>query len=372
MPYYPDIEWSIQVCSILGSSPATNFTKMQVFRFLLTTCLLLGMPFLTFWNFLKKGATLLEFVEVMSNFTTFTHSLVKTTVMFFNRKKIKKLFDITKDEFWPLPDYEKTARYTRIGRNFFFGLSFGFSACAVAKLYIYGESKAGLYRPDWCPQQLFFALVDMMYIYMTLGINACDITFRTILILIIAQFKMLNEEVLTMFDPKKDVKLSRKDFKKRFKRCVDHYSLMLDFSKGVCEAFDKAFIVMIGASMLSTCASLYIIMGHKNMQQIVERLFHIGIVFYAVGYCYANLGQELSNEVEDVTQSVYLSHWETLVLDHESRDFLLFFTRSQRKYALSAAGFIQFDLDLDMFMVLIKSAISYCIKGVMVQIQYQI
>ncbi|VEN61571.1 unnamed protein product, partial [Callosobruchus maculatus] len=352
MPYYPDIEWSIQVCSILGSSPATNFTKMQVFRFLLTNFLLIGFPFLTFWNFVdKKGATLPEVVEVMSNFTTFFHALGKTTVMFFNRRKIKKLFDITKEEFWPLPDYEKTVKSSRMGRNFYFGLSFSFSACAVAKLYIYGESKAGVYRPQWFPQQVFFVMIDIMYIYMTLGFNACDVTIRTILILLTTQFKMLNEELLTMFDSKKDTKVSRKVFKKRFKRCVDHYSLMIDFSKGVCEAFDKAFLVMISASMLSTCASLYIIMGHKNTQQILERVVHIGIVLYAVGYCYSNLGQKLSNEVEDITQSIYLSHWETMVLDHESRDFLLFFTRTQRKYALSAAGFIQFDLDLDMFMV---------------------
>ncbi|VEN61570.1 unnamed protein product [Callosobruchus maculatus] len=361
MPYYPDIEWSIQVCSILGSSPATNFTKMQVFRFLLTNFLLIGFPFLTFWNFVdKKGATLPEVVEVMSNFTTFFHALGKTTVMFFNRRKIKKLFDITKEEFWPLPDYEKTVKSSRMGRNFYFGLSFSFSACAVAKLYIYGESKAGVYRPQWFPQQVFFVMIDIMYIYMTLGFNACDVTIRTILILLTTQFKMLNEELLTMFDSKKDTKVSRKVFKKRFKRCVDHYSLMIDFSKGVCEAFDKAFLVMISASMLSTCASLYIIMGHKNTQQILERVVHIGIVLYAVGYCYSNLGQKLSNEVEDITQSIYLSHWETMVLDHESRDFLLFFTRTQRKYALSAAGFIQFDLDLDMFMVLVKTAISYC------------
>ncbi|VEN54757.1 unnamed protein product [Callosobruchus maculatus] len=221
MPYYPDIEWSIQVCSILGSSPATNFTKMQVFRFLLTNCLLIGFPFLTFWNFVdKKGATLPEVVEVMSNFTTFFHALGKTTVMFFNRRKIKKLFDITKEEFWPLPDYERTIKSSRMGRNFYFGLSFSFSACAVAKLYIYGESKAGVYRPQWFPQQVFFVMIDIMYIYMTLGFNACDVTIRTILILLTTQFKMLNEELLTMFDSKNDTKVSRKVFKKRFKRCL--------------------------------------------------------------------------------------------------------------------------------------------------------
>nr|CAI5855589.1 unnamed protein product [Callosobruchus analis] len=155
---------------------------MQVLRYLISICLMLGFPYLTFYNFIdKNGVTLTEVVEVMSNFTTFFHALGKTTVMFFNRKKIRKL--------------------------------------------------------------------------------------------------------------------------------------------------------------------------HKNNQQVVERVVHIGIVLYAVGYCYSKLGQALSNEVEDITGSIYLSQWETLVLDHDYRDFLLFYTRTQKKYALSAAGFIQFDLDLDMFMV---------------------
>ncbi|CAH1956312.1 unnamed protein product [Acanthoscelides obtectus] len=191
MPYYPDLEWIIGVCSFLGSSPATGFTPRQIFHFFITCCLLIGFPFLTLWNFVDKGgATLQEVVERISNFTTLFHALSKTTVMFFNRKKIKEL--------------------------------------------------------------------------------------------------------------------------------------------------------------------------HKNNQQVVERILHIGIVLYAVGYCYSNLGQALSNEIEDVTQNIYLSKWETLVLDRKSKDFLIFFTRTQKKYALSAAGFIQFDLDLDMFMVLVKSALSYC------------
>nr|CAI5855590.1 unnamed protein product [Callosobruchus analis] len=202
---------------------------MQVLRYLISICLMLGFPYLTFYNFIdKNGVTLTEVVEVMSNFTTFFHALGKTTVMFFNRKKIRKLFDITRDEFWPIPNYEETVKSSRIGRRFYFTLSFSFSACAVAKLYIYGESKAGVYRPDWFPQQAFFALVDIMYIYMTLGFNACDVTIRTILILLTTQFKMLNKELLTMFDTSGGEKLDRAVFKKKFKKCVDHYSLMME------------------------------------------------------------------------------------------------------------------------------------------------
>ncbi|VEN63860.1 unnamed protein product, partial [Callosobruchus maculatus] len=256
MPYYPDIEFSIKLANVIGDHPLKDFTKMQVFLYSISWLLIPVAPFLTIMKLCNENEITVEaLIGVSCNITVYLHGMVRCSVLFFGRRQMKSLIETTK-HFWTLENYDIIVRKTRKETIIYTSIIFSFTLSGCVKRHL-NLSETGLYFPPWAPKHLVVLVQDIATEWELLGFIASDILFRTLIIQLTMQLKLLNRRLLKLYDfDEHDEQMIQNEFRV----CVEHYVMLIRCAEGINKLYSKLFMVAFASLTFSCTVSLYMVM----------------------------------------------------------------------------------------------------------------
>ncbi|VEN49768.1 unnamed protein product, partial [Callosobruchus maculatus] len=135
---------------------------------------------------------------------------------------MKSLIEITK-HFWAMENYDIIVRKTRKGRITYTWIIFSFILSGCVKRHL-NVRETGLYFPQWAPKHIWVLVQDIAAEWGLLGFISSDILFRTLLIQLTVQLKMLNRNLLKLYDFEED---DEKMVQNKFRECVEHYVILI-------------------------------------------------------------------------------------------------------------------------------------------------
>nr|CAI5825860.1 unnamed protein product [Callosobruchus analis] len=211
---------------------------MQVFRYSISWILLLFPPTLTIMKLCNEDDISVKgLIGVSTNITMYIHGLIRTSVLFFGRRQMKYLIETTK-QFWAMEDYEAIVRRTRKERITYTWITVSFVLVGCLKRHL-NVRETGLYFPQWAPKHV----QDLAQEWGLLSFISYDILFRTLLIQITIQLKMLNGRLLTLYDLKaNDANITHA----KFTEIVEHYVILIRCADGINKLFSKVFLGYTG------------------------------------------------------------------------------------------------------------------------------
>ncbi|VEN49767.1 unnamed protein product, partial [Callosobruchus maculatus] len=224
MPYYPDIEFCIKLADYIGYHPFKGYTLVQVLRYGISWALLTFPPILTIVKLSQDNEkkSVLKIIGVSLNITMYLHGLFRNSVLFFGRKEMKAVIEATKN-FWDLENYDVIVRKTKRERQTYTFIIFLFILTGCVKRHL-NVRATGLYFPPWAPKHLLVLIQDMASEWDLLTFIASDIFFRTLVIQMNMQLRMLNDRLLKVYDVDED---DEKMIQQKLKECVEHYVVLI-------------------------------------------------------------------------------------------------------------------------------------------------
>nr|CAH7743937.1 unnamed protein product [Callosobruchus chinensis] len=301
MPYYPDIEFCIKLADLIGYHPFKGFTKMQVFRYSISWMLLPFAPILTITKLCNENEiTVKKFIGVSINITMYLHALFRNSVLFFSRRQMKSLIEITK-HFWAMEDYDIIVRKTRKGRITYTWIIFSFILSGCVKRHL-NVRETGLYFPQWAPKHIWVLVQDIAAEWGLLGFISSDILFRTLLIQLTVQLKMLNRRLSNLYDFEEH---DDRMVQNKFREYVEHYVILI---------------------------------RSQDSRLVIEGALHIITVLYMISFCYCLPAQDMTTEISNLSMSAYFSNWQNYTKN--TKDIILVIQAAQKRFEISAGGII--------------------------------
>nr|CAI5825863.1 unnamed protein product [Callosobruchus analis] len=264
---------------------------------------------------------------------------------------MKSLIEITK-HFWAMENYDIIVRKTRKGRITYTWIIFSFILSGCVKRHL-NVRETGLYFPAWAPKHVWVLVQDIAAEWGLLGFISSDILFRTLLIQLTVQLKMLNGRLLKLYDFEEG---DAKTVQIKFREYVNHYVVLIRCAEGINKLYSKIFIVTITCDIFSCTVSLYMIMGNQDSRLVVEGALHIITVLYMISFCYCIPAQNMTNEISNLSMSAYCSNWQNYTKN--TKDLVLVILAAQKRFEISAGGIIP--LNVQTLLSACKSMISYC------------
>ncbi|VEN59361.1 unnamed protein product [Callosobruchus maculatus] len=207
--YYPDLEWFLILANLLGVHPEKKG---------LTVVMLSRMDHVDITDVLR----------CLSNFTVFIHSMFKLSTLYFKRSQVLHLFEQTRYRFWNIKGYDQMVKSTKWIRNMHASFFIIYTVTTMIKPHMKGGRSLSfrIYTPEWVPRMAVLLYEDFAVVVGISSLVAFDLLVRTFLVLAEAQFKMLNQEFLLLYD--------RHEFDQgllyqRIRKCVQHHSFLIDW-----------------------------------------------------------------------------------------------------------------------------------------------
>ncbi|VEN55162.1 unnamed protein product [Callosobruchus maculatus] len=338
MPYYPDIEFCIKLANVIGYHPLKGFTKVQVFLYSISWMLLPVAPFLTITKLCKGNEITVEaLVGVSCNITVYLHGLFRNSVLFFGRKQMKSLIETTK-QFWPLENYDVIVRKTRKETLTYTWMIFSFTLSDCVKRH-FNLPATGLYFPQWAPKHIWVLVQDIATEWELLGFIASDILFRTLIIQLTMQLKLLNQKLLKLYDSDEH---DEQMIQNKLRECIEHYVILIRCAEGINKFFSSFLMVAFSCDTFSCTVNLYIIMRAQDPRIIAEGMLHILAAFYMISFCYCIPAQAMTNEISSVSTSAYLSNWQNY--SKNTKDIILVILAAQKQFEVTAGGIVPLNM----------------------------
>ncbi|VEN47684.1 unnamed protein product [Callosobruchus maculatus] len=263
---------------------------------------------------------------------------------------MKSLIETTK-HFWALEDYDIVVRRTRRGRilHTFFMCSFIMSGSVKRHL---NPQATGLYFPQWAPKHLLMLVQDIATQWEILGFISSDILFRTLIIQLTLQLKMISQRLLKLYSDEHDEKM----IQNKLRECIEHYVVLIRYAEDINKLYSKIFVVSFSCLTFSCTVSLYMIMRNHDPKIIVEGMLHIILSLYMISFCYCVPAQAMTNEIANVSTSAYFSNWQNY--SKNTKDIILVILAAQTRFEISAGGIVP--VNVETLLSACQSMISYC------------
>ncbi|VEN59369.1 unnamed protein product [Callosobruchus maculatus] len=186
----------------------------------------------------------------------FLASMFKLSTLYFKRSQVLHLFEQTRYRFWNIKGYDQMVKSTKWIRNMHASFFIIYTVTTMIKPHMKGGRSLSfrIYTPEWVPRMAVLLYEDFAVVVGISSLVAFDLLVRTFLVLAEAQFKMLNQEFLLLYD--------RHEFDQgllyqRIRKCVQHHSFLIDFMNRFTDIFSTALLLFVaGLNMIYTCYSL--------------------------------------------------------------------------------------------------------------------
>nr|CAI5848942.1 unnamed protein product [Callosobruchus analis] len=339
MPYHPEIEFCLKIQRAIGNDPRKGRTFSQWLAFILFDFLQIILPALTLLTLLKADhVAVASLIKLALNFTTVGHRLFRQATLFFNHRKILYLLEATK-KFWPMENYEEVTKTLKRNGNIYVCLAAFHVISAIIKRMLMAHT-SGLYVPKLIPRWAVIAVVDICHIVGATAFTSYDIMVYTFMVLVSKDMELLNRKFLKFFDEQiyEDVK----KFKLELKECVDKYIALKEFCTIMNEVYARCMMITLFATTTACTVSLYNILETMDPRILADSITYMSIGFYYMAIFYCIPGQKLADQVELMSQNVYLSNWQ----DHpkENKDLLIVLSNTQVEFGIRAGGLIPINM----------------------------
>nr|CAH7730623.1 unnamed protein product [Callosobruchus chinensis] len=296
--YYPDLEWFLTLANLLGVHPEKKGSVGQMLLYTTILCSCLSIPGLTIVMLsLMDHVAITDILRYLSNFTMFIHSMFKLSTLYFRRSQVLDLFERTRYRFWNIKDYDEMVQSTKWIRNTHAYFMIIYTVTAMIKPHMKGGRTLSfrIYTPESIPRMAVLLYEDFVIIAAISSLVAFDLLVRTFLVLAEAQFRMLNQEFLLIYDRHE---LDQGLLYQRIKKCVEHHSFLIDFMNRFSDIFSTALLLFVGNITLSLCICMY-----AMLQEIVGVFDH----------AYSHRIFDNDNNFKNVSRSFNINHWVHLI-----------------------------------------------------------
>ncbi|VEN59367.1 unnamed protein product [Callosobruchus maculatus] len=344
--YYPDLEWFLTLANLLGVHPEKKGSTVQMLIYTTILCSCLSIPGLTVVMLSRMDhVAITDVLRCLSNFTTFIHALMKLSTLFFRRKQVLDILQLTNTHFWKVDrnsEYiDSTLKKTSRLRVFYVTSVYLFALSSVVKPHINGGMTFKCYKPQWLPRYVLLAFEDIISFAINSVFCCFDVLMMTLLTLAQVQFRMLNDRIDQIYNLNRPQKI-----RKNMRECINHYNFLIDFTSRFKRAFSITLLLFVGNISISLCICMYVISTDPPLHVVIEAFLHLVAGLNMIYICYSAPAQGLMDEANRVSRSIYFSAWYHFPSD--SKDVLTFLIGTQKKYEISAGGIVR--IDMEMFM----------------------
>ncbi|VEN59366.1 unnamed protein product [Callosobruchus maculatus] len=338
--YYPDLEWFLILANLLGVHPEKKGSTVQMLIYTTILCSCLSIPGLTVVMLSRMDhVDITDVLRCLSNFTVFIHGTIKISTLYLKRSQLFNLLERTRYRFWKLKNYDQMVKSTKWIRNMHAYIMITYTVAQMIKPHMRGRPlKFRIYTPDWIPRVAVLLYEDFVMMSGISSIVAFDVLVRTFLVLAEAQFKMLNQEFLLLYD--------RHEFDQgllyqRIRKCVQHHSFLIDFMNHFSDTFSTALLIMVGDMTLSLCTVMYaMVQDHFNITYWVHLAAGLNIMYT----CYSWPAQDLTNQANEVPNSIYFSHWQNHLAS--AKHLLMALPECQKPFEIKAGRLLKVDMGM--------------------------
>nr|CAI5865529.1 unnamed protein product [Callosobruchus analis] len=331
MMYYVDLMWCVNLGNFLGVHPEKQNSILQKLQYTFILVFSLTISFLTILLlYYKKGpVTVKDLAAVSPNFTLFFHALMKLSTLFFRRKQVFDILQLTNTHFWEVDrdsgSINVTLKKTTRLRIFYVTSVYLFALSSVVKPHINGGMTFKCYKPQWLPRYVLLAFEDIISLAINSVFCCFDVLMMTLLTLTQVQFRMLNEKIYKIYNLN-----SPENVRTNMRECINHYNVLIDFTSRFKQAFSITLLLFVGNISISLCICI------PPLHVVIEAFLHLVAGLNMIYICYSAPAQALMNEANRVGRSIYFSRWYQFPSD--SKDVLTFLIGTQKKYEISAVA----------------------------------
>ncbi|VEN46151.1 unnamed protein product, partial [Callosobruchus maculatus] len=353
------IDRSLFLMNIFGVHPAKVGSKIQfvVFLFFIINYLIT-----TYWMImyfiLKDDKDVIMFITLIANVLCTVHALLYHVCLYVQRPKIMELLNDMQTNFWDIENYSNddlrsthhhTTKLLRIKYVMFCCMVF---SCGLT--YFYGRILEDMetvpenmlfesYIPDGMNFWVEFLLEHIPAYGLMLLEIALDFLICTILSLTTLQFKLLRYELERVFDTTVDqsMKISEK-----IRKCNMHHTFLLSFRTMLNDAFSMLMLAYIGVVVMILCMEIYLMFQMDSIGNILKTVVYSALMFFEFFICYCYPAQDLTDEADKLSESIYSSGWYDYPI--HQKDVLMLTGKTQIQVIFTVGGILKLDLPTGM------------------------
>ncbi|CAH2000654.1 unnamed protein product [Acanthoscelides obtectus] len=295
------IDHCLRLMNVLGVHPAKSGEKMQTVRYVFFLAHHVALMYLVLWLAEAKGRdmSLLEQIDIFTNFLAQLHAILNLLCLYTQRPKIMALLKDMDERFWRVDSYDHQPElkqaylvlFNKARVKYIIYMTMMISCCVS---YHYGRLvKDGRhidnnlpfksYLPGWMPFWVLFAWQHIASFGLVSTEIAMDVMIYSILSLTALQFKLLQHEMENIFSLENDKKCEVMDLlKKRIKRCDDHHTLLLNFRTELNDAFSGLLLVYLEVITVILCIELYFLSILDDLEDIIRALVYGALMFFTL------------------------------------------------------------------------------------------
>ncbi|KAG5898285.1 hypothetical protein JTB14_008628 [Gonioctena quinquepunctata] len=210
------------------------------------------------------------------------------------------------------------------------------------------------YRPNWIPVKYLAIYQGLIAPQTVLSLLGSDMLFLGLVKLTQIQFKLLNQEMKTIFD-----EINDDDFeevtKRRLSRCIRHHLFLLDFGKRIGNIFSVGIFVYVVVLVLHMCVEMYLSSVLTSPFMYIQSIFISMAGVYIFGFVYCIPAHSLVDEAEKVSYSIFSSKW----YEHPkyAKEIMMIMIGSKTNLTIKACGIL--NIDLVTCLSTVKTMVSY-------------
>nr|APC94328.1 odorant receptor 15 [Pyrrhalta aenescens] len=362
--YYKDVKWCIKLCNFLGVNP---FKENNIIQTLLITYFLVSLmgSIVTAVIFIFSNGDLSNIrylIDVTNNMLKVPNGSFKLLTLLTKKSIIRDLMNETKNRFWESPETEgikRSERFATFIKNFYFYCMLLCVLSSLIKPIIAGEilSTYNHYKPHSVPRYVFAIIGNTSSLISVMSMVGLDTLSFVLLMRVEVQFRTLNYHLERLFNfDKQNYVYSPANFSRKLKECVDHQNYLNQFVNRMITTFAAVTLVTFGLTTVSMSLRMYILSGDNRLNYKIEALFHLiaGINVIGVGYCIPS--EAVMNQADKISESIYFSEWYNY--PQEAKNVLQILQKETKPLRITAGGL--FVVNLERFMIIEKTIISYC------------
>nr|AKC58536.1 odorant receptor 1 [Anomala corpulenta] len=330
-------------------------------------------------------------ITSMASMIILLQSIVKSCVYFYNARKLKKLIQTVRKEFWPANIMGETThndiKYNSKILSLVFVVQYASAILFLWFSVLLPLAKPGRKLPhtSWFPfDSTVSPLYEIIYVwevYLTAYINAnivCsyDTLFCSICGNCISQFRLLSAAVKCIGISGKENQISNRllrlqgvdynpvrtnqgkedrESRRLLVICVNHHQKLIKITQELNEVFGPGHLAQFFASALGTCTACYKIPIEKNPGDLFVLIaFYIAHVSQLLEYC--ALSHELSYWGIKLGDAIFESFWYIKKHSQIRKCLPIIILRCQRAISMNALGI--FELNYPSFLIIMRFTFS--------------
>nr|CAH7732186.1 unnamed protein product [Callosobruchus chinensis] len=355
---YPDmLKYIFFVLSFNGCNPMKGYSKSQILLFI--SCMIVNFYFhiTVTANLILKRDTIeiAEVLESLSGIFFVAQAGGKMISLFYLKNHIRLFLHQMQTVFWQpekKPNKNEDQEFILNKRIKKTAILYLLVTLATLLMFLYipifsEEDKLifEAYRPPGFGYlvnlgiQGFVGFSHIMY-----GIFPFDMIFMILVTCTTFQFKLLNEELKSLFDEDLSTGEAIEKFHERFKRCVEHYDFLLEYTKTINDRYSLHLAVLFFTLFGCDTMEMYRIAKSTTIEAALRSiLFVVAGVAQIFLMCYTIPAQRLTDEANKAGENIYFSLWYNY--PKYAKPLINLIARSNKQVKIVPCGILELSLE---------------------------